>query len=134
MAKISHFDFYDFKTALAAEYGATMAEFYAAMWKEAQGEFLEQSSKFAQLVEWIDKELRIYAPLVNAFSPADKTTDYTTTDLKNWREQVHYVAELIYFRGVLLDSRTTTEQRRNIDYTMCKIYGIKYDDEIRGYL
>ena len=132
--KKAHFDFYDFKAALAAEYGETIAQFYATMWKENAGAFLEQSSKFARLVEWIDKELRVYAQLVNVFSPADKTKDYTTSEFSQWREQVHYVAELIYFRGMLLDGRTTTEQRQNISYTMQKIYGIEYNEEIGGYV
>ena len=114
------FDFYDFKKLLTEQYGKQNAEFFAAAFRDKAGEFLEQSSRFSTLVDWCDEEIRKAAALVNVFSPADKADDYTQAQAKLWREQLHYVAELVYFRGILLDHRTTHEQRQNIEYTISK--------------
>ena len=128
------FDFYDFKNALAKQYGKQNAEFFAMAWRQMEGVLLEQASRFSKLVDWCDKEIRQAGGIINVFSPADKTADYSTAQAKLWREQVHYVAELVYFRGLLLDNRTTNEQRKNIEYTIEKLYGIKYSEELNDYL
>lgn len=128
------FDFYDFKTALAKQYGVQNAEFFAAAWRELSDVCFEIASRYSKLVAWCDKEIRQAGGIINAFSPADKTADYTTEQAKLWREQVHYVAELVYFRGLLLDHRTTNKQRENIEYTICKLYGIHYSEHLEDYV
>lgn len=128
------FDFYDFKNALAKQYGKQNAEFFAMAWRQMEGVLLEQASRFSKLVDWCDKEIRQAGGIINVFSPADKTADYTTEHAKLWREQVHYVAELVYFRGLLLDHRTTNKQRENIEYTICKLYGIHYSEHLEDYV
>lgn len=128
------FDFYDFKKALARQFGAQNAEFFAMAFHEQAGVFLETASRFSKLVNWCEKEIRQAGGLINCFSPADKTTDYTQAQAKLWREQVHYIAELVYFHALLIDHRTTTEQRQNIEYTICKLYGIHYSEHLEDYV
>ena len=128
------FDFYDFKAALEKQYGKQNAEFFAMAWRQMEGDLLEQSKRFSKLLDWCDKEIRQASIGVNVFSPADKTEDYTQGNVQLWRSSVHYLAELVYFRGVLMDSRTTNEQRQNIEYTICKLYGIAYNETLGDYV
>lgn len=128
------FDFYDFKNALAKQYGKQNAEFFAMAWRQMEGALLEQASRFTKLVDWCDKEIRQAGGIINTFSPADKTVDYSTAQAKLWREQVHYAAELVYFRALLLDNRTSNEQRENIEYTICKLYEIHWNEQLGDYV
>ena len=128
------FDFYDFKKALAEQYGDRNAEFFAMAFRQVSGDLLEQASRYNRLVDWLDKEMRQAGGIINAFTPAAKTDDYTQAQAKLWREQVHYFAELLYFRGLLLDNRTSNEERQNIEYTLEKIYGVKYDEYLEDYV
>ena len=128
------FDFYDFKQALAAEYGERSAEFFAAAFRQLSGELLTQTNKYTRLVDWMDKEIRNAGGLINAFSPAAKMDDYTQAQALLWREQVHYIAELVYFRGILLDNRTSNQERQNVEYTVCKLYGIRYNEYLEDYV
>ena len=128
------FDFYDFRAALEKQYGAQKAEFFAMAWREQAGALLEQASRFEKLADWCDKEIRQASIGVNVFSPADKTDDYTKGNAQIWRSSIHYLAELIYFRALLMDNRTTNEQRQNIEYTICKLYGIAYNKTLGDYL
>ena len=128
------FDFYDFKKALTETYGERTAEFFAAAFRQVGGELLEQASRYNSLIDWLDNEIRQAGGIINAFSPASKTEDYTTEHAKLWREQVHYVAELVYFRGLLIDNRTSNQERQNVEYTVCKLYGIKYNEYLGGYV
>ena len=128
------FDFYDLKNALAKQYGEQNAAFFAMALNEQAGAFLETASRFSKLVDWCDKEIKQAGAIINTFSPADKTTDYTQAQAKLWREQVHYLAELVYYHALLTDHRTTTAQRQNIEYTICKLYGINYDEYLGDYV
>jgi hypothetical protein len=128
------FDFYDFKKALALQFGKQNAEFFAMAFREQAGAFLEQSSRFSKLVDWCDKEIRRAGAILNIFSPADKTDEYTTAQVKLWRDQVDYVAELVYFRELLVNHNTTTAQRENIEYTICKLYAVHYDEYLGDYV
>ena len=127
------FDFYDFKKALSDKYGDMFSEFFSMAFRDMSGEFLEQSSRFCKLVDWCDNEIRKMGAMANIFSPADKTEKYTESDFKLWRENIHTAAELVYLRALLLDHRTTTEQRQNIEYTICKLYGIHYSEYLEEY-
>ena len=65
------FDFYDYKNALAKQYGKQNAEFFAMAWRQMEGALLEQASRFTKLVDWCDKEIRQAGAIINTFSPAD---------------------------------------------------------------
>lgn len=122
------------KQALTQHIGWQNAEFFAMAIHNKQGEYLEETSRFSRLVDWCDNEIRQAGIVLNVFSPADKTKDYTQANFNLWRENIHIIAELLYFRELLVDSRATTEQRNNIEYTICKLYGIHYNEELGGYV
>lgn len=128
------FDFMNFKKALIKQYGAIQGEFLSKAINEQYGDFLEQSSRFFKLVQWCENEIKQAGAIINVFTPADKTDFYTTADFKTFREQVQTVGELVYYHALLLDSRTTTAQRENIEHTICKVYGVKYNEYLGVYL
>lgn len=132
--KKNAFDVYDFKNALEKQFGAQYAEFFAQTWREHAGEFLEQSSRFSKLVEWCDEEIKEAAAMINAMSPADRTDFYTVAAAKEFREHLHALAELVYYRGLLCDNRTTTAQRENIEYTIEKLYSVHYNAYLGAYV
>ena len=127
-------DFETFKKALSKQFGKQNAEFFAMAIRDNQEVLLEQSSRFTKLADWLEKEIRQTGQIINVFSPADKTEDYTQGQAFLWREQIRYIAELIYFYELLIATRTTTEQRENIEYTVCKLYGIHYSEFLEDYV
>lgn len=128
------FDFYDFKNALRKEFGERIGEFLSMEFRSVAGEFLNTASRYSKLVDWCDNEIRNANTVIDTLSPVDKDNSYTTATANLWREQLHYVAELVYFRELLLDNRTTTKQRADIEYFLCKIYGIHYNESLCDYV
>lgn len=129
-----HLDIDELKRVLSQHLGRENAAFFAQAIHDKQGEYLEETSRFSRLIEWIDNEIRIAGIVINTFSPADKHDTYTTADFKLWREHLHIISEMLFFREILVDARTTTAQRRNIEYTACKLYGIHYNEDLGGYV
>ncbi len=97
---------------------------------------LEQESKYSKLVDWIDREIKDKMTTANFFSPADmdKVGDYTNNFFETFREQLSDIAMLTYFRELLLDDRTTTKMRENIEYSIGKVFGIHYDEYLKDYV
>ena len=99
-------------------------EYFSYAWREKVDEMLTTESRFTKLVEWLDKEIEQKLSLVNVFCPADRTDDYTNQFFQTYTEQMKDIAVMTHCRELLLDSRTTTQMRENIEYTICKVYGI----------
>lgn len=129
-----HIDINELTQMLSQHIGREQAEFYAQAIHKEQGTYLEETSRFARLVEWIDNEIRNAGIVINDFSPADKTDTYNTAQYKLWDEHVSLIGKLLVFRAFLVDSRSTTQQRRNIEYTACKIFGIHYNEDLGVYV
>lgn len=128
------FDIDELKRVLSQHLGKENAEFFAQAIHTKQGEYLEETSRFSRLIAWIDNEIRNAGIVINAFSPADKHDAYTTANFKLWREHIHLIGEMLYFREMLADNRATTAQRQNIEYAVCKLYGIHYNKDLGGYV
>ena len=118
------------------EINNSFGHYFSYAWREAIGEMLEQESKYSKLVDWIDREIKDKMTTANFFSPADmdKIGDYTNDFFETFREQLSDVATLTYFREVLLDDRTTTKMRENIEYSIGKVFGVHYDEYLKDYV
>jgi hypothetical protein len=123
--------------AIQKEVAKGNEEFFGYAWREKMGElgeFLEEESKYAKLVEWIDKELEQCNSLKNVFCPADRTESTTISMVNNYGELMKKLAILVHCKELLLDSRTTIKMRENIEYTLCKLYRIRYNKQLKSYV
>lgn len=127
----------DIITAIQKEIGKGNDEYFSYAWREKLGEiseFLAEESKYSQLVKWIDKELEQCNSLKNVFSLADKDEKTTRGMANTYLELMQKLAVLVHCRELLLDSRSTTKMRENIEYTICKLYGVHYSEQLKEYI
>lgn len=124
----------DMSAAIEREIRKNDGIYFSYSWREKLGEFLEEESRYAKLVNWLNREIELSESVINVFAPADRTKDYTKGNLATYMEQIQKLAILIHSRELLLDSRTTREMRENIEYTLGKLYGIHYSEEFGDYI
>lgn len=124
----------DMSAAIEREIRKNDGIYFSYSWREKLGEFLEEESRYAKLVNWLNREIELSESVINVFAPADRTKDYTKGKLATYMEQIQKLAILIHSRELLLDSRTTREMRENIEYTLGKLYGIHYSEEFGDYI
>nr|DAP89027.1 MAG TPA: hypothetical protein [Caudoviricetes sp.] len=124
----------DMSAAIEREIRKNDGIYFSYAWREKLGELLEEESRYAKLVNWLNREIELSESVINVFAPADRTKDYTKGNLATYMEQIQKLAILIHSRELLLDSRTTREMRENIEYTLGKLYGIHYSEEFGDYI
>ena len=107
--------------------------YFSYAWKQNIGEMLENESKYASLVSWIDKEIETCKTIINIFCPADKTEDYTNADIRNYLSYIQKFSVLTHCKLLLLDGRSDIKMRENIEYALCKLYNISYSEELNNY-
>ena len=108
--------------------------YFGSAWRDKIGDMLEEESKYARLVEWINKEIDMCVQLVNVFCPADKDEEYTNGFVNTYLSQMQKLGVLVHCRLLLYDDRTTLEIRENIEYTICKLYDIEYSSMLKEYI
>lgn len=116
------------------EINQSFLTYFSYAWRENLNEMLTTESKYSKLVNWINKEIEHKMSTANLFSPADKTEDYKTDFYNTFRDLLSDVALLIYLREILLDERTTTQMRENVEYTIEKVFGTKYSEYLEDYV
>ena len=123
--------------AIEQELNKGNEQFFGYAWRDKLkilGDFLEEESRYTQLVTWINQEIGKTNQTKNVFSPASKDKDTTLAMVNNYLSLMQKLAVLIHCREMLLDSRTTTQERENIEYTLCKLYKIHYSEKLRSYI
>ena len=108
--------------------------YFSYAWREKINEFLSDESKYSRLIDWINNEINNYKENLNLFNPADKIDGYTNSFLKTYRDSCMNLTMLLNFKYILLDNRTTMSMRENIEYTICKLYNIHYNDLLKIYV
>lgn len=108
--------------------------YFSYAWRENLNEMLTTESKYSKLVNWLNKEIESKMSTANCFSPADKTEDYTNDFYRIFRELLSDISFMIYLREILLDERTTTQMRENIEYTIEKVFGTHYSEYLEDYV
>lgn len=112
-------------------------EFFGYAWREKldeMGEFLKEESKYARLVDWIDKEIAQLNSVKNVFCPADRNENTTQSMVCTYLSLIQKLAVLVHCKELLLDKRCTTKMRKSIEYTLCKLYKIKYVEKLNAYI
>ena len=70
-------------------------EFFSYAWREKINKFLDEESKYAKLIEWIDKQVEIYKNNMNIFNPADKFENYNNGYFKTYEDACKNLAMLL---------------------------------------
>lgn len=116
------------------ELNGSFIQYFSYAWREKVNEMLTTESKYSKLVDWLNKEIESRLSMVNIFSPADRMEDYKTEFYRTFREQLSDISFMIYLRELLLDEKSTTQMRENIEYTICKVFGTKYSEYLKDYI
>lgn len=109
-------------------------EYFGYAWKMGISEILTTESRYSKLIDWINNEIKYYKDNMNVFNPAHKIDGYTNAFLRLYRDACMNLTMLLNFKYVLLDDRTTVKMRENIEYTICKLYNIHYNDLLKIYV
>lgn len=109
-------------------------EYFSYAWRTGISEILTTESKYSRLIDWINSEIKYYQDNMNVFNPAHKIDGYTNAFLRIYRDACMNITILLNFKHILLDDNTTVQMRENIEYTMCKLYNIKYNDILKIYV
>lgn len=108
--------------------------FFESAWRKKIGEILMEESRYTKLVRWCDSEIERRQGVVATFNPASRNETYTNDMFKTYQAQLGELAMLVQFREMLIDSQCTEEERKNIEYAICKIFCIKYEENLRDYI
>lgn len=119
---------------LEKQYIKNNKEFFSYAWRENLTNYFEEDSKYQALIEWIDAELKSAQAVQNVFNPADKIDGYTNAYFDTFKKVSMNLAILLNFKHLLLNTNTTTTMRDNIEYSICKIYNVKYNKELNSYI
>lgn len=111
-----------------------LGEYYNCAWREKITELIEAEERYKYLVDWINNELDISIKIANVFCPADIDKKYTKGDVKLYLEQMQKIAVLTHCKILLLEFNSTNKMRKNIEYTIEKLYNVKYNNELKCYL
>lgn len=107
--------------------------FFSYAWREKITEILDIEHKYMALVQWIDKQIENDMQCINILNPADKQCGYTNKQFLMYQDACKNVAMLLNFKYILLHIDCNVQMRANIEYTICKIFNIKYNEELKIY-
>lgn len=120
--------------ALSDAFKESGEQFSEFLWRDNIGEMIESQKRYSRLVEWIERQIDICMLRININTPANKSEDYTNGKFSDYLEDLKDVALLVNCKELLKDERTSREQRGNIEYTLCKIYGVHYSEYLEDYV
>ena len=120
--------------AIRAEILACNGVFFDFVWRNKIENILTEESRFSALANWCETELKLREKILQCFNPADKTDKYSIADFQNFQKQLNEIAMLIWAKETLLDSRCTEQQRTNVEYTICKIFMIRWCEQLKTYV
>ena len=107
--------------------------FFDYAWRENVEEFLSRESKYNQLVQWINERIEMEFGFINVFNPADKDEKYSKRTMKEYLSACQNAAVLMNAREIILDKKCTTKMRENWEYTLCKLFNLRYSKSL-GYI
>ena len=108
--------------------------FFSYAWRENVNNLLSSEYRYSKLIDWINKEIETQKNNMNIFNPADKVIGYTNEYFKNYETACKNIAMLLNFKEVLLSEKCTIKMRENIEYTICKVFNIKYNEMLNDYV
>lgn len=97
----------------------------------------EKSLKLAKkrfaLIDWATEQLNFAKKITSAFNPCKKDENYANWQIKEYLRYSQMKAVLEDSISVLENSKSTQQMYDNVEYTLCKLYDIKYLEELEVY-
>lgn len=124
----------DLIKAIELEYRKSKDMYFGYAWREKINEILSNESKYARLVEWINERIDFNREVIDLFNPADRTEIYSNGFFKTYCNACKELAMLINFKEIILDNRCTTKMRENVEYVICKVFGVYYNETLGCYV
>lgn len=124
----------DLIKAIEKQYAKSRDTYFSYAWREKVDEWLDNESRYARLVDWINERIEDKQTTIDVFSPADKGEWYTNDYFKSYRSACEEIAMLIHLKWLLLDNRCTIKMRENIEYTICKVFNVHYSEMLKCYV
>ena len=108
--------------------------FLPSVWTEAVVSAAEKQNRWGKLVAWADRRLDELAIVTNVMTPANRDEDYKKRDLDSWSDNMKDIAVLTSCELILLDDKTTEAQRENIEYTLEKLFSVRWSEYLNDYV
>lgn len=108
--------------------------FFSYAWREKITNILTTESRYCKLLDWINERIQFNLTLINVFNPADRTRNYTKGNLKTYLKSNQELSVLLNIKSLLIDDNCTTQMRDNLEYTICKLFNIKYSEDMKDYV
>lgn len=108
--------------------------FLPSVWTEAVVSAAERQNRWGKLVAWTDRRLDELAVATNVMTPANRDEDYKKRDLDGWLDNMKDIAVLTSCELILLDEKATEAQRENIEYTLEKLFGVRWSEYLNDYV
>lgn len=124
----------DLIRAIEKQYAKSRDTYFSYAWREKVNEWLDSESRYARLVDWINERIADNQINIDAFSPADKTKEYSNGFFNEYKQACEEIGMLLHLKGLILDNRCTTAMRDNIEYTICKFFNIHYNEQLKCYV
>lgn len=107
--------------------------FFSYAWRENVLNFMKKESKFSYLIDWINERLKIEFIIINTQNPSDRDKNYTVKNIKIYIDACKNVGILLNLKFILMDNKSTTKMREDVEHTICKLYNIYYNKSL-GYI
>ena len=108
--------------------------FLPSVWTEAVVAAAERQNRWGKLVAWTDRRLDELAVATNVMTRASRDEDYKKRDLDSWLDNMKDIAVLTSCELILLDEKATEAQRENIEYTLEKLFGVRWSEYLNDYV
>lgn len=108
--------------------------FLPSLWTEAVVKAAQKQNRWGKLLAWIDRRLDDLSIVTNVMTPANRDEDYKKRDLDSWLDNMKDIAVLTSCELILLDEKATEAQRENIEYTLEKLFGVRWSEYLNDYV
>lgn len=102
--------------------------FFSYAWRENVLNFMKKESKFSYLIDWINERLKIEFIIINTQNPSDRDKNYMIKNIKDYIESCKNAGILLNLKFILMDDKSTTTMRENVEHTVCELYNLHYLD------
>lgn len=94
---------------------------------------LKLEKKRGALIAWVENEMQFSTRIMQTFSPVFKGEDYPRWQVNEYLRYAQRKSVLQDMLAHLNSPKRTKETFDNVEYTLCKLYDIKYLEELETY-
>ena len=85
------------------------------------------------LISWVNEQLDFSVKIMQAFNPSKRDENYANWQVKEYLRYAQIRAVMEDSLRTLTDTKSTQQMYDNIEYMLCKLYEIKYLEELETY-